>query len=96
MFHWHGETFDLPGGALRLARSRACENQAFQLGRRVIGMQFHLETTPASARALAHYCRDELQPSRYVQTEAEMLGIDASCYSTINRHMDNILQFIAR
>ena len=82
--------------AIRLARSHACENQAFQLGRRVIGTQFHLETTPASARALAHYCRDELQPSRYVQTEAEMLGIDTSCYSTINRYMDNILQFIVR
>ena len=96
VFHWHGETFDLPDGAIRIARSDACRNQAFQLGKRVIGLQFHLETTPASARDLVHHCRDELQPSRYVQSEAEILGIDPSCYSTINSCMDKVLQFIVR
>ncbi|MFZ3157950.1 MAG: gamma-glutamyl-gamma-aminobutyrate hydrolase family protein, partial [Smithella sp.] len=46
VFHWHGETFDLPSGAIRLAKSDGCENQAFQIGKPVIGLQFHLETTP--------------------------------------------------
>ena len=92
VFHWHGETFDLPDGAMRLARSEACQNQAFQLGKRVIGLQFHLETTPASARDLVHHCRDELQPSRYVQSEAEILGIDPPCYSTINSCMNKVLK----
>ncbi len=96
VFHWHGETFDLPDGAMRLARSDACHNQAFQLGRRVIGLQFHLETTPDTARDLVHHCRDELQPSHYVQSEAEILGIDPPCYSTINSYMDKVLQFIVR
>ena len=50
VFHWHGETFDLPEGAVRLARSNGALNQAFQLGRSVIGLQFHLDTTAASAR----------------------------------------------
>ena len=81
---------------MRLARSDACRNQAFQLGKRVIGLQFHLETTPASARDLVHHCRDELQPSRYVQSEAEILGIDPPCYSTINSCMDKVLQFVVR
>lgn len=96
VFHWHGETFDLPDGAMRLARSDACRNQAFQLGKRVIGLQFHLETTPDTARDLVHHCRDELQPSRYVQSGTEILRIDPPCYSTLNSCMDKVLQFVVR
>lgn len=47
VFHWHGETWELPAGSELLARSRACRNQAFRAGRNIYGLQFHLETTPA-------------------------------------------------
>ncbi len=43
--HWHGETFDLPDGAILLASSDQCENQAFSMGDAVIGFQFHPEAT---------------------------------------------------
>lgn len=43
--HWHGDTFDLPDGAVRLASSRLYENQAFAIGRRAYGLQFHVELT---------------------------------------------------
>lgn len=47
VLHWHGDTFELPRGAERLASSALYENQAFRLGERVLGLQFHIETDPA-------------------------------------------------
>jgi GMP synthase (glutamine-hydrolysing) len=46
VFHWHGETFDLPPGAEWLARSGRCRHQAFKVGKLQYGFQFHLEVTP--------------------------------------------------
>jgi GMP synthase-like glutamine amidotransferase len=45
VFHWHGDTFDLPLGAVLLARSELYKNQAFRYGDNVYGFQFHLEIT---------------------------------------------------
>ena len=49
---WHGDTFDLPEGAIRLAGSDAYPNQAFRAGR-AYGVQFHLEVSPDMAREWA-------------------------------------------
>ena len=53
VFHWHGETLDLPQGAELLASSDLCRNQAFRWGDRVYGLQFHLEATP---EMIADWC----------------------------------------
>ena len=93
-FHWHGETFDLPPNAVHLARSAVCENQAFQLGSCVIGLQFHLETTPASARTIIEHCRGELQLPGMVQTEEEMLAATPEMYRAVNALMGDVLSLL--
>ena len=56
VFHWHGETFDLPEGAERLAWSDTCRNQAFRAGSNAYGLQSHLEVTPDMISA---WCRED-------------------------------------
>ena len=95
VFHWHGETFELPVDTLHLARSAACENQAFSLGERVVALQFHLETTLESAQALIENCREDLVVSRFVQSESEMLQY-AERFLRINQVMKALLEDLER
>jgi GMP synthase (glutamine-hydrolysing) len=46
VLHWHGDTFDLPSGATRLASNEHYENQAFAHGRNALALQFHIEADP--------------------------------------------------
>ncbi len=96
VFHWHGETFNLPPGAVLLARSDRCENQAFQIGRRVIGMQFHLETTPESVELLLENCGDELLPEPGIQTAEGMRKTPSGLYKSINSLMGDVLAFVTK
>jgi GMP synthase-like glutamine amidotransferase len=96
VFHWHGETFDLPNGAIRLARSVVCENQAFQLNKNVIGMQFHLETTPQSAQALIENCSDELVAGKYIQSKSQLCSVPNEAFKEINDLMGRVMDYVTR
>lgn len=71
-FHWHGETFDIPSGAKRLAESDGCRNQGFLYDKRAAGLQFHLEMTPQVVNGLVESCRDEIVDGKYIQTPRAM------------------------
>lgn len=61
VFHWHGETFSLPTGAIPLASTTACANQAFVYpSRNLVGLQFHLEATSAQMHTFLPHLEKEM------------------------------------
>lgn len=93
VFHWHGETFDIPEGAIALAKSEACENQGFIMGDRIVGLQFHLETTLISAQELIKNCRGQLDGSTYVQSENEILS-NIQRFNNLKHVMASVLEVL--
>jgi GMP synthase-like glutamine amidotransferase len=73
-FHWHGDTFTNPPGAIRAAASKGCANQAFVWGSKVVALQFHLDSTRQSIQNLIENCRDEIQGGPFIQSPEQMLG----------------------
>jgi GMP synthase-like glutamine amidotransferase len=76
VFHWHGDTFNLPHQAIHLARSEGCENQAFLYGSRVLALQFHLESNRQSIQRMVEHEIDDITEGRYVQTPEKILSED--------------------
>jgi GMP synthase (glutamine-hydrolysing) len=92
-FHWHGDTFDLPEGAVHLASSEAFENQGFIYLNRVLGLQFHMESTSESIEDLITHCGDELTEGSYVQTPPEIRSANSNIHS-INTALSRLLDHL--
>lgn len=60
VFQWHGDTFEIPDGAIKLAESGLCANQAFRIGKNVYGFQFHVEVTDEMIFQWIEAYQDEL------------------------------------
>lgn len=65
VFHWHGDTFDLPENAIRLAHSKNYQNQAIRIGS-AIGVQFHLEVDEPMVRLWLEKSRKEIDDTSYI------------------------------
>lgn len=70
VFHWHGETFDIPQGAVRLAGSAIYPNQAFRYGKNAYAFQFHIEV---SKEMIYDWFKDDLSNLEKLKDETERL-----------------------
>jgi len=93
VFHWHGETFDLPAGAELIANSEACENQIFVINDKIVGFQCHLETTADLLTLIPEQFKAELIPATYIQQEDQMIQDEkkysANMHKVLFRMLDN-------
>ncbi len=70
VFHWHGETFDIPDGAVRLASSALYPNQAFRYGKNAYAFQFHIEVQKAM---VFEWLKNEAVDIEEIKTQTERL-----------------------
>ena len=68
VFHWHGDTFELPHGAIRLAHSENYQNQAFKI-ESAVGVQFHLEVDEPTIKLWLEKSRKELEGAPYIKAD---------------------------
>ncbi|MEL7147311.1 MAG: amidotransferase [Bacteroidota bacterium] len=94
VFHWHSDTFDLPKGAIHLLNSAGCENQAFQVGKQIFGLQFHLEVTQESIENLIAHSEDKVNEGKYIQPFHEILNHETSQILHNNRLLFSILDYL--
>ncbi len=72
VFHWHGETFDLPSGAEWLSKSEGTANQAFIYNQSILAVQFHLEMKPENISLMINHVGHELVPARFIQSAQDL------------------------
>jgi GMP synthase (glutamine-hydrolysing) len=88
VMHWHNDMPGLPADAELLAYSEGCPRQIIKYGKKVYGLQCHMELTSELVKAMLAHCPADLKPGKYVQQKQELLSQDLSA---INRKMFAVL-----
>jgi GMP synthase-like glutamine amidotransferase len=91
VMHWHGDTFSIPKGAVRLVLSKGCKNQAFSYKERAFGLQFHFEYSPRHISPFFKDPQNALQPGKYVQS-ADIILKNKKGYDGIKGIMRAVLE----
>lgn len=90
VFHWHGDTFDIPDGAVNLFSSELTQNQGFIYDDRVLALQFHTEVGHKEIEEFVDSGRNEIIPSKYIQRESEIMSTDFN-FNKANSYLFSIL-----
>ncbi len=94
-FHWHGDMFDIPEGAVHLIASDVCSNQAFIFKDRVLALQFHFETTESSVKDIIENSRHELVEAPHIEPEDRMISQAGYFMPDNNKRLEMILDRLA-
>ncbi|AVG41455.1 glutamine amidotransferase [Achromobacter insolitus] len=96
VLHWHGDQFAIPEGAARLAETPGFPNQAYALGPRILGLQFHLEADAAQIERwlIGHACELSLRhiDPAAIREDARRYGQQLECSARLvmERWLDQI------
>lgn len=95
VMHWHRETFEIPKGAIHLAENDVCRNQMYQIGKNVLGFQFHPEITPESLTLFLND-DDELESfkGKYVQSEQQLKITPKSSFHAGNLLLNRAIEYV--
>lgn len=93
--HWHGDTFDLPEGAVLLASSEATLHQAFQYGKKVLALQFHPEANRETLEDFCFHFKKELVPGRFIQSEDEIFSKSDENLPSMNEILEKVMLYLS-
>lgn len=95
VFHWHGDTFDLPRGAELLMSSRGCKNQAYLVDNRILGLQFHFEITEEIVASLLETFGPELEKENQSNSSQAPYVQSPGYIIEGNRHIQGVNTMLA-
>lgn len=72
VFHWHGDTYDLPAGATLLFSTEACKNQGYLVGTKIAALQFHMEVDENLVAQMIQHGKSELVDAPFIQEDTSI------------------------
>ncbi|WP_066628480.1 glutamine amidotransferase-related protein [Labilibacter marinus] len=95
VFHWHGDTFELPAQAQHLASTNEVTSQAFSIGTKAIGLQFHLEQTEATIQDMVKNCGHELVDGESKIQSAQEIINEKSFFEENKKAIFGLLDYLS-